>query len=393
MSRIYAMLGSKRTGELGSASLPVEVRRLDGALVARGVSHDYIEVVPGRYIVISVMPGGTEMAGEVDVSSDQTATVTLTPEPEDESPSVSQEVPRFVWGHTGVDVPAGVEEAAFAMHGKLRLWSGNVLEGTLRPEATDGLRQLPEPLPDGVIAFKPTVTGLLYAQLAQSGHPAVNVVIARDPESVRASTRLVVVLRADGSFDVEARPEDLAADALLAFLEHGRFGDALAVADTAEMSQELLLRKKRDPLAASVGAYALLRMSAYERLHDWTQNLCSWFTWLPDGVVIRAEHLAREGQRRDALELLLTLNERGLPVFTEGFSLALDRLRATEDPRARNLLNQLSEYVPFVDFSRPFLTFHGEEPGHAGLSKLDEGAYDHIEGLVVTPHGVCEPAY
>ena len=393
MSRIYATLSSKRNWELGSASLPVEVRRRDGALVARGVCRQHLEVAPGSYIVVSVMPGGTEMAGEVDVRPEEWAQVTLKPELEDESPHESEEVARFVWGHTGVDVTAGVEQAAFAMHGKVRLWSGNVLEGPLRAEPTDGLRQLLETLPDGVIAFEPAVSGLLYAQLAQSGHPSVNVVIARDSESESAGTRLVVALRPDGSFGVEAHLEDLNADALLALLEHGRYGDALAVADSAEMSEELLLYKKRDPLAASVGAYALLRMSAHERLHDWTQNLCNWFPWLPDGVVIRAEHLAREGRRGDSLDLLLTLSERGLPVFTEGFSLALDRLRATRDQRARDLLEQLNQYVPFVDFSRPFLTFTGEEPGHAGLSELDGGAYDHIEGLDVSPEAMREPAY
>jgi hypothetical protein len=346
------------------------------------------------------MPGGAVMGGDVDVHAGETAGVMLKPELEDESPHESEEVSRFVWGQTGVDVTAGVEEAAFAMHGKLRLWSGNALAGELRSESADCLRQVLERLPDGVIVFVPEVSGVLYAQLAQSGHAPVNVALASVPESERAvaqveraGTRLVVAMRANGSFGIEARLKDLAADSVLGFLEHGRFGDAVAVARTEEMSEELLLQKKLDPLAASVGAYVLLRMSALNRLHDWTRNLYSWFPWLPDGVVIRAEHLAREGHGGDALDLLLTLGERGLPIFTEGFSLALDRLRATKDSRARGLLEQLIEYVPFVDFSRPFLTFTGEEPGQAGLSTLDAGAYDHIEGLPVTPEGVPELAY
>jgi hypothetical protein len=87
------------------------------------------------------------------------------------------------------------------------------------------------------------------------------------------------------------------------------------------------------------------------------------------------------------------LPERALPIFTEGLSLALDRLRAARDPSAQDLLARLSEYVPFVDFRRPFLTFSGEEPGHAGLNTLDAGAYDDIEGLPVSPYGARQPAH
>ena len=73
----------------------------------------------------------------------------------------------------------------------------------------------------------------------------------------------------------------------------------------AVVSEDLLYGKVADPIAACVGAYTLLRLGELDRLHEWTENLKNWFDWLPDGLAIRAEHLARRGQHAQALENLL----------------------------------------------------------------------------------------
>jgi hypothetical protein len=193
---------------------------------------------------------------------------------------------------------------------------------------------------------------------------------------------LVASRRGEGSLDLEVRLWDSPADTLLAYAERSRFAEAAEVMRAAELSEELLLHKRRHPVAAAVGALWLLRLGELERLHDWTRNLCNWFPLLPDGLVIRAEHLSRMGQREEALELLLGLPSRGLPVLADSFSYAeqrlaeavaeADRQEAPGSAAARALLRRLRKYVPFVDFQRSFLTFTGANPGAPGQEPLTE---------------------
>jgi hypothetical protein len=141
----------------------------------------------------------------------------------------------------------------------------------------------------------------------------------------------------------------------------------------AVVSEELLNGKVADPIAACVGAYTLLRLGELDRLHEWTENLKNWFDWLPDGLAIRAEHLARRGQHSQALENLLRLPDRGLPFFSDGLSFALNRLRtylsyggggelAGDLDQAKQVLAALKSFAQYTDFSRPVLTFTGLEP-------------------------------
>jgi hypothetical protein len=375
--------------QLHSTEFPVEVRRDGGPVTARGMTGSQIHVEPGAYAVIARMPAGTTMTGEVTVGEHDNLIVQLRPEPEDESPHESEEVPRFIWGQTGVDIPAGYDAPEFELRCKLRLWAGNALAGPVQVESSDGLRQQEDPFPDGVLGFFPSTEGLLFAQLVQRGRAPVITALAVPPLGTSPAPQVIVTLDRDNHFDLQVRLSSVAADALLSFTEHGRSADAAAMTETNEIAEALLFEKVKDPLAAAAGGYTLLRSGALERLHDWTENLCNWFPWLPDGLVIRAEHLVRTGHTVEASDLLLELPQRGLPLFTEGFSLALDRLRRSDALEARDLVGRLSRYLPFMDFARTFFTFSGEEPGTPELHALDARAFDDIEGLPITPRGTC----
>jgi hypothetical protein len=108
-------------------------------------------------------------------------------------------------------------------------------------------------------------------------------------------------------------------------------------------------------------------MGEIERLHTWTSNLCSWFPWLPDGLVAEAEHAAREARHEDALGLLRQLPQRGLPVLSMGLAYAVDRLRTyvrldPGDVELRRQLDELARYALATDFAEPVTTFHGDGP-------------------------------
>jgi hypothetical protein len=168
--------------------------------------------------------------------------------------------------------------------------------------------------------------------------------------------------------------ENVEADTLLRYQAVGNLQQAAAALDSQAMSAEqLLYQKVSDPIGATAGAYSLLRFNELDRLHNWTRNLYNWFDWLPDGASILGEHLARAGDHEEALEVLLGLTERGLPIFTDGFSFAQNRLRlyielgdkhfeATKIAAAKALFVELSRFAPHVDYGKMFLSFTGLEP-------------------------------
>ena len=281
---------------------------------------------------------------------------------------------------------------------RLRLFEGNVLTGSFQ-EVTDfnqwgwkpsltppNRRQRP-----GEVAFRCAArNNASWLQLLQPNSPAVNVAL---PTSTRQGCEVVIAWlsssaaqsgnrewsstdRTDGGgglISIDVRLENLTADALLRYLARGRLDEAgtmVAHDSPALISEELLYGKVQDPIAATVGAYTLLRTGNIERLHNWTENLKNWFPWLPDGLVVRAEHLACLGKHDLALAQLLTLPTRGLPLFSDGLTYAINRLRfyATLARQGRveadslaldDLMERLLRVAAVTDFRRPILTFTG----------------------------------
>ena len=141
--------------------------------------------------------------------------------------------------------------------------------------------------------------------------------------------------------------------------------------NSAEITAEKLLKDKEgDPLGASVGAYSLLQFGELDRLHDWTSNLMNWFVWLPDGLAIRGEHLARLGQHQEALAVFSQLPSRGVPQFTVGLSYAVNRLKVYTgasgsefDPavrvQAQQALAYLDDICHYADLLKPVLNIEG----------------------------------
>jgi len=211
---------------------------------------------------------------------------------------------------------------------------------------------------------------LRFIQLLPADAPPLNMAVPSTPQH-RSTIRICRL--SDGRLTLELHPENVIADVLLRYMGKGLVDQAVEVMDSsAPNAERLLVEKVEDPVAASVVAYVLLRLGELDRLQDRTENLMTQVGWLPDGLTIRAEHLARLGEHDRAFALLIQLSTRGLPMFSDGLSYAVGRLRlylrqgpkhfpgkTTELKHAKATLRRLQAYATFVDFRNPVLTFTG----------------------------------
>lgn len=255
---------------------------------------------------------------------------------------------------------------------RLRQFKGNVLTGECRGDDDwSSIKQNVRATSELIeIGFEGRNQNQII-QLLQSGEPAVNVVI---PAWQERGCLVVLKKQQDARYSLEVHLKHTEAELLLRYWEQGRWQLAAnAISSTAVSAENLLFQKTQHPISAAIGAYALLRLGALDRLHTWTENLMNWFEWLPDGAAIRGEHLARMGEHKQALQAFCVLRERGLPYFSDGLSYAIDRLRLYQslgqkqfDPQELEncvaTLKHLEPFSYFTDFSKPLTTFTGLDP-------------------------------
>jgi hypothetical protein len=136
-----------------------------------------------------------------------------------------------------------------------------------------------------------------------------------------------VIGRAGDELNLDAHLENEVADVMIR--------DATEIDRTKRGAKALdargmLQAKSEDPIAAAAGAVALLGIDQAERVHSWLRNLAEWFPWLPDGAALAAESSARLGHHGEAVEFLMMLGTRGIPMFSDALAWALDRLARYE---------------------------------------------------------------
>jgi hypothetical protein len=203
-------------------------------------------------------------------------------------------------------------------------------------------------------------------QVAQTGTAGVHLVLPPDASEVD------VWLSASAPPQLETRLRDKTLETTLQFLWHG----------DSETAATIALRHtdgKPDP-PHLVYLYALLRANELQSLSERSKHLTAP-QYGADGAVILSEFSARMGEPHQSLQALLRIPTLGLPVFTEGFTLAMNRLRlyvAASDAfppelreEALTLLQTLSAFEPYVDYAQPFLTYTGscpDEPGEEPVS-------------------------
>jgi hypothetical protein len=152
-------------------------------------------------------------------------------------------------------------------------------------------------------------------------------------------------------------------------------------------AEQLLDHKAGDPVAAAIGACAILRLGDMTRLHDWTAHLYDWFPWLPDGAAIRGEHLARLGRHAEAARVLMMVPIRGLPIVADALFYAVERLKwyahldgsaaAGFDTHGAQLaLSQLQRFASYVHRLRPLVSYSGLDPGMPDAAPAPAGFAD-----------------
>jgi hypothetical protein len=392
-----------KTDELRALDLPVEVRKTNSTLIARALSSQTVDLPPGKYYATACLPAGQRLISpfEIDnVSAGTSIVVTLAPDPEDESPHEWEEVSHYLarpaasGGQLVRDTPPppidddavsrsyspSFEVARTASSGGplLRLFSGNVVQRTHAPLSTVELGP-PQGETGRIVQFElPRKRALLIAQLATPGGRVQNMTL---PVSPMAGLRLVIGRDPDGGFRMDAYLEHSAANMLLLYAASGLASTTDAASRSASVNGERLLRDKMgDPIAAAVGAYALLRVGALDRLHDWTSFLRGHFEWLPDGSAICGEHLARLGRHEEALAAFLEVPKRGLPVFADGVFYAVERAklytnrqtksqRRLDPAQAQWVFDQLQRFAGLLRRQRPVTTYPGMDVAAPDTSK------------------------
>lgn len=393
----------------GWTGVPVAIHKRNLTVVKRCLSSDTVELPPGAYYVTAQMPAGQLLSGEVEVSQDALSTAELRPEDEHaESPDAQQAhqhftskpraVPRSkesspaakplalnsVFLVRGVsDLPKhfltrfGTPDASPHPSFALRLWE-------LPPfgVAPQPLRLSPLTTERGQNYLELTVPAQDRPCLVQLIQPEVKPFIVALPMLGTQGCHLMVRRTSAGGYDLDARPEKAEIDLLLRYAQRGEREEALQTERGVD-AEAHLLRKRGDPVAAAVGAYALLRFGELDRLHDWTHNLFNYFEDFPDGAAIYGEHLARLGKHREALQAFRALKERGLPIFSEGLTYAVTRLerylRYASNPKSKGqslgefpkdevawLRGRLESYAAHTDFERPLTTFFAMDPAKPG---------------------------
>jgi hypothetical protein len=357
-----------KSSQLQQLDIPVEVRSANLALAGRTTSSQNLTVEPGAYYVTALLPSGHELSGFVKAQGEST-TVELALEPGEELPAEAMESLHFLTSQAA-SVPLKQENklerlgAAAERQVSLRWINGNLFSSELEVRDSDPFTPNErEPLP-----LSREQEGPMLVQLHQPGFAPLTIAA---PIWLGQQTMLAFARQPDGHWTFDVQLANSGANLLLHYRARGYAKQAAQSLTSPQFAEALFQGKLDDPIAAAVGAYALLRFAELERLHDWTENLYDWFPLFPDGAAILGEHLARKGEHEQALEAFVALAERGLPLFTDGFSFALDRLRLyleTETMRLRPLERQKAEGVvellkqlaPLVDVGQPILTMSGD---------------------------------
>jgi hypothetical protein len=332
------------------------------ALVGRTVASGALDVPPGMYFVTASLPSGEQVTQQVNVTGSASPIVV-------ELPGIPSDAAGAARRTLSADDLARVsqyhylqEPVPLELLPEFNLWVGNLVSGSMR--RVEG--EVPALSLEGRV-----IDGRDETQCARLRNDDGEQWFVL-PAWTESECRIV---------DLILRPADLVielqnpqANLLLQLRAKGKVSDEQTALESWSLTSERLLRdKRRDPVAAVVSAYTLLRFNELERLHDWTRNMFRWFETLPDAAVIYGEHLGRLGRHEEALAALLTLGARGLPLFSEGIGLAIDRLTlyeryggktfSTEQSRAAaKLSNRLEDFAAIADLARPTTTLRGKLP-------------------------------
>jgi hypothetical protein len=135
--------------------------------------------------------------------------------------------------------------------------------------------------------------------------------------------------------------------------------------ESAQDLERVLFEKVEAPLGAAIAGLLLVKGQVWPRLHHWLRNVSFQFPWFADGAALRAEQMLRQhpsepGARKEALEHLLQLDQRELPILAEVLGMTYSRLLEFADDselltgKTRDIMTRLVErYRSAISNARP----------------------------------------
>lgn len=361
----------------GGVDLPVEVRREDMSLVRRALTSDTVSLEPGAYVVLVRFPDGQQAHQWVQVQPGQKQNLSFYRAPRERAPSHAEKSARLrrIPLHLErsrsavlIQMPKAAADLAQRTSTRIACYAGNALQGSCqamrRTESRPVAYAPRRPLHLIEYRLHGRTRGMQpILQVAHEGTAGVHLLVPADACAVD------VWLGGAAPPQLETRLQNKSLDATLRFLWRGDCEAAVAIA------LRQLQRAASQPHAPHpIYLHALLRANALEPLGEWVGKLQPEHG--ADGAALQGEFYARAGQPHESLRALLRLPNLGLPVFTEGFVLTINRLRTyvaagdafppDEREAATTLLHTLSAFEPYVDYSQPILTYTGRCPDEPG---------------------------
>jgi hypothetical protein len=312
--------------QLGAGVRPtvnlIDARSLE--LVTTTLANEEIEVPAGQYVVSSTLPSGERALTVTTVSSGAQEEVALPVTARIDAYAATPVVPPSTFEQLGSSPEAALDAGG----------PPEPLDFFLRYLGVrrDGIDLLGAEcdivgLVNGgadieLLVRPPAYEGVVFTQLAAPGVVPLNIALPANGMTSVQSCRLTVTTRPLSA--VVSLADNPLVDAVARYIHSGNLQEAANVAPRAE---QLLRRKLADPISAALGGYALLRLQEFMRLHDWPANLSDWFPWLPDGPIIAGEAAALAAEYPAAVGYFCEAARRGLPLFADGFSMLVSRLR------------------------------------------------------------------
>jgi hypothetical protein len=130
-----------------------------------------------------------------------------------------------------------------------------------------------------------------------------------------------------------------------------------------DQAREMLFMKMSNPLAAAAGGYVLLATeqgSEPKEWHQWVENLCNRFEWMPDGAILRGSlklrHQQSDADVEEARSTLKTAYRRGLPFYSVGLQWLLDGLTVCgqDDPEGAAMAKDVQRVSWRCNMQEPF---------------------------------------
>jgi hypothetical protein len=288
-------------------ALPVDVHRgTDFAVVARVVTGEPVKIAPGDYVAVSRLPDGGSVSEPFSVSDDA-GVIPLT------------KAADAISSYRMLPVDMG---AAFESELSLRLIDFNPFRGEVRRD------KVARPFYQPAVFEAPDDDGLRYVLLRRRRQEGdADTFLAAVPFPARSRSYLWVQALADGSPWPRFGLARAASTFIYEFMANGNGEAANRLSRSDKLAAlDLVENKSSDPIAGAVGLYMLLNGGSDEDLEARCEKLYKLNENLADGCIIYSEFLFRQGRVAEAVDVLSTVRERGLPLLRLGFSMAIQRL-------------------------------------------------------------------